>query len=109
MDGPSGVSNRRTRSSMVCTVSLTLPSAADMSATLAADCAAPGLEVNNRVVADAKSRFGIDVLQYPSATCMNALREGLWCDSPTSRDDWAEVMTMDVYRLARADAGIHLL
>lgn len=70
---------------------------------------APGLEVNDRAAEVAKARFGIEVRQYPSANCLNALREGLYCDSPLARDDWPEATVMDIYRLARADAGIHLV
>lgn len=71
--------------------------------------AAPGLSINERAVEDARKRFGIAVRQYPSPDCINALREGIWCDSPRARDGWPEATIMDVYRLARIETGIHLV
>lgn len=70
---------------------------------------APGLEFNARIVRAAKERFGITVRQYPSFGCFDALRTGLFCDSPLSRDDWPEITVQDIYKLARADTGVHLV
>lgn len=47
----------------------------------------PGLEYCERQMRWAKDRYGIEPIQFPTISTVQALRDGLWCDSKGVWDD----------------------
>lgn len=69
----------------------------------------PGLEVIERQLEECKSRWGVEVKQYPHPALAIALREGVYCPSWYTNDALPEWKIRDVYNLASAEAGCKLI
>lgn len=69
----------------------------------------PGLRYYEEQLAWATDHWRVVIHQYPHWSALNALKYGVYCDAPASRDRWPDVRILDSYSYAMADTGIPIM
>lgn len=69
----------------------------------------PGLKLVEDQLALARDRWGVDVLEYPEPTFLEALKTGLYCNDHYSMGDVPKVKASEIFKIAAHETGINLV
>lgn len=69
----------------------------------------PDLEVVEKQIRYAKSRWGVDVIQYPSNSAIKSLKAGEFNDPSPDINDLPNIDASEIERIAREETGISLI
>lgn len=69
----------------------------------------PGLELIDERVDFALKRWGLKVRRYPHWSSINALRNGVFCDSHWTDESLPKATLAHIYAMAREDSGLKLI
>jgi phosphoadenosine phosphosulfate reductase len=69
----------------------------------------PGLECAEKLLDEARIRWGLTIRQYPHFIVRSYIEAGVYCPNHYSLDNLPKWGMGEIYNLARADAGIDLI
>jgi phosphoadenosine phosphosulfate reductase len=70
---------------------------------------APGIQFIQEQLDFATERWGVRIHLVPHWSAINALKYGVYCDAPASRDSWPDVKILDMYGAMMRETGIPVL
>jgi 3'-phosphoadenosine 5'-phosphosulfate sulfotransferase (PAPS reductase)/FAD synthetase len=69
----------------------------------------PGLKHEESRIKIAAERYGLEVRMYPSASGLDALRDGMYCDEHAELEDLPQISRRTLYSWIKADTGATLM